>query len=719
MFFVISGYLMTSTIWSGVSGLLEKPDADNKPGKAARSFAFLAAFYARRIRRLAPAATVCLLGILLAVTLMQDFSLQLATAPQVFASSVFIQNWFLAFQSVDYLGADAGATAVQHFWSLSVEEQFYMIWPLFILIAGIIACAFVSSSKKLRTLLLIIVTAFTAASFIYGLYKTNSSPAEAYFVTPARIWELSLGGILVFLPTAKRPKIQHSEEKVQNEPFPKTSVPEHKGSILPWLGLALIGFSFVAWDGAGSFPGWFALIPTFGTALVILFGESGGFTYVSRLRPAQFFGDISYSLYLWHWPLIILAPAILGVDLNHDARALKLVLFAAGVLIAWLSYRFVENPLRRFSLKRAQTFKVFALGAVCLALVLIPANLIETRAADFSENIKAMAFQRATDPDDIGFGARATLHRGEQGVPENPYGQVDPKWAQFATASVHGTMTSQGKGADTTASISYSCSNDSKTKTDLTGEFGDTGSNKTILVLGDSFSKQWYPAIDVAAQELGYKVVAANSIYINGSLFEVGDEFGDLFTSGGQQISVVRSDERFRWIRDNLWGQADIILIGVSPHCFYQVGSGPQDLLDSPERFASTLREMSSSTDATVVLIQSPPPILDYNDRTAYLDKVDEVSPGDGVYEHMNMLNRKLVELGAGGYYTYLDVSQLFLDDDGDAHTQIGGVPVYFDAWHINTLYSASAGEFFARQLKAIGATASDGAVASDVPARE
>jgi peptidoglycan/LPS O-acetylase OafA/YrhL len=132
VFFVISGYLMTLTIWNGVQGVSA---AEN--GRAKSSFGFLFSFYAKRIRRLAPAATVLLLSVLFVVYLIGNFSLQKETAPQIFSSSIFIQNWFLADQAVDYFGADAGATAVQHFWSLSVEEQFYMIWPLLLLIIGL------------------------------------------------------------------------------------------------------------------------------------------------------------------------------------------------------------------------------------------------------------------------------------------------------------------------------------------------------------------------------------------------------------------------------------------------------------------------------------------------------------------------------------------------------------------------------------------------------
>ncbi|MCL1839245.1 MAG: acyltransferase, partial [Propionibacteriaceae bacterium] len=199
IFFVISGFLMTTTIIKHIGQ--EKVFDQKGFRKVVTTIAFLGNFYARRIRRLAPAALVTLGSVLMAVFVSGQYYLQSQTAEQVFSSAVFIQNWTLADKAVDYLGQTDSGTAVQHFWSLSIEEQFYLIWPLLLLVASIIGIVIPTLFKKLKVSGAIIVPVIiTVASFAYGYYSTITEPAAAYFVTPARLWELSFGGVIAMLP---------------------------------------------------------------------------------------------------------------------------------------------------------------------------------------------------------------------------------------------------------------------------------------------------------------------------------------------------------------------------------------------------------------------------------------------------------------------------------------------------------------------------------------
>jgi hypothetical protein len=510
---------------------------------------------------------------------------------------------------------------------------------------------------------------------VYGLYLTYRNPAEAYFVTPARIWELSIGGIIVFLPDAGHRNLR---------------------LLLPWLGLTLIAYPFIKWGGS-DFPGWHALVPTIGTALIIWAGTSqndkplnSAFSVanLSRFRPAQFLGDISYSLYLWHWPLIILVPLFTETDLNHGGRRLKIAIFIISVALAWISYRFVESPAKRLSPKKAGTPKIWAVGIVCLTIVIAPAHLVEVRATDFTDNIVKKAFERATDPSDIGFGARAVLHRDRF---PNPYGSVDREWAQFGSTYAHGIMD------DPKAHFGYHIFADTQDPFDSFGEFGDLESDKIILVLGDSHVQHWFPAIDIAARNLGYKVIAAPTVLGAGGIYELTSDFGDTWISESSELSVERNNERFDWVRTNLWPRADIVLVGVANSLFTGYDTTPVNTSDAPKMIAKTFREIAETTGNKPILIQDNPQI---EGNILWIDKIDKATPG--IKGQTNSLYDKLADIDALDSFDYLKTEPLFFDDDGIAHSQIGGVPVYADGSHINTLYSASSGEFFTEKLKEI-----------------
>ncbi len=180
VFFVISGFLITSH-------LVSRPPA---------SAGALAAFWGRRVRRLLPASLVVLAATLVAVRLFSPETAWQATASDARAAALYVVNWALAGQAVDYLAADNAPTAVQHFWSLSVEEQFYFGWPL--LVAGVALLARRRGTST-RTALAVAFGVVTAASFAWSVHLTQTNPAAAYFVTPTRVWELGAGGLLAVL----------------------------------------------------------------------------------------------------------------------------------------------------------------------------------------------------------------------------------------------------------------------------------------------------------------------------------------------------------------------------------------------------------------------------------------------------------------------------------------------------------------------------------------
>ncbi|QNK80971.1 acyltransferase family protein [Nakamurella sp. PAMC28650] len=345
VFFVISGFLMTGHILR------------NAPG--ARSLgASLSDFYLRRIVRILPAALVVLvLTAILTLTLVSRVNWELYLR-EIVASGLYFENWSLASSSTDYLAAGAGASPVQHYWSLSVEEQFYIIWPILLLGTGLMFRA--RRTKAVATLLLVLI----GGSLAYSVLSTAADAKFAYFDIFARLWEFGVGGALAV-------GIKHI----------KVSPPAR--AALSWMGLALIAWSSLVYSGDTSFPGSAASIPVLGAAAVIAGGSTSAWIGPQRLfalQPVQYLGDISYSLYLWHWPLIVLVPAVTGMALTTPAKAIVLLV---AIVLAAVSKLLIEDPIRdarsgrgpvawRAQLQRDRF--VYVAGAAFMALVVVLAG---------------------------------------------------------------------------------------------------------------------------------------------------------------------------------------------------------------------------------------------------------------------------------------------------------------------------------------------------------
>src|ERR1700733_5019746 len=315
VFFVISGYLITGQLWRTCQ----------KTGRLS-----LTEFWGRRARRVIPAA-----ALVLAVTWGLSYwvlpSSELAnTAQQIRASALYYQNWQLASDAVSYLQQHAEATPVQHFWSLSVEEQFYLVWPLLFLVALLIARRAGDAAHRAALAHRIVYTltaGVVAASFAYSVHDSSADPAQAYFLTTTRMWELGAGGLLALLsaPLAER-------------------IGRH--GWLGWAGLAMLAASQFVLNGLTPYPGWIALLPVGGTLALRAGGSSTARWSSWRLTsapPMTFVGGISYSLYLWHWPLIVCWTAWRGASPGVLAG---LFLILTSVILAWLTKITVEDRVR-------------------------------------------------------------------------------------------------------------------------------------------------------------------------------------------------------------------------------------------------------------------------------------------------------------------------------------------------------------------------------------
>jgi peptidoglycan/LPS O-acetylase OafA/YrhL len=379
IFFAISGFLITGHI-------LREATSD----RGIR----LGQFWARRVRRLLPAAYLVLAASLITVLTLLPPRIWKETAIQIGASALGIQNWTLAATSVDYFGSSEQPSLVQHYWSLSLEEQFYLVWPL-VIFAAFALTRHLSRRRRLQ----IVGTAMTlicAASLVWSVFESNAMPTVAYFSTFTHGWEFALGGLLSLCMDALMST--------------RWSRMERTRGLVSWAGLVAILYSAAFYSGHSAFPGWIALLPIAGTLAVISAGTSGSRFHrvlLMKSKPVQLIGDASYSIYLWHWPMIVALPFVLGHELG---TVHKVAILITSIALGWVTKVLVEDPARRSKVLNYRTWLNYAVAAVAASVVVISATGVWTSAAAQGTEAQFVArdlIAKALDGGNLCFGASA------------------------------------------------------------------------------------------------------------------------------------------------------------------------------------------------------------------------------------------------------------------------------------------------------------------------
>ncbi|MBA2696735.1 MAG: acyltransferase [Actinobacteria bacterium] len=453
VFFVISGFLITSLLVREV----------RQHGTIS-----IIGFYARRARRLLPAATVVLIS-----TGMLGYAVLPAAARgdlgrDILASTFYVVNWALARRSVDYLAEDATPSAVQHYWSLSVEEQFYLLWPLLMIGAGLLAAR--AGTGRLRMMGLVL-SAITLTSLLWSVIDTSRSPDTAYFATTTRVWELGSGAMLAFAV----PRLSGLQRSA--------------AEILALLGVAAVAFCAVFVTVRTPWPGSAALLPVLGTAAVVAAGCSRSPTRTGAVlgaAPMRFLGGISYSLYLWHWPMLVYLDEV-RPDTGLRGR---LLVVALAILLAWLTKILVEDPIRfRASLatspRRALTWAgvTMTVSATVAVTLVLSTPTLDSDLPDWARGARALAQNSAA---------------------ERPEISADPGAALIAIGRVYPDPELATK--DVPKLYDDGCQVETSDMEPVTCDYGDTASNRVVAVVGDSKVGQWLPALDVVGVQEGWLI---------------------------------------------------------------------------------------------------------------------------------------------------------------------------------------------------------------------
>ena len=629
VFFVISGFVITGV-------LLRERGETGRPS--------ILAFYGRRSRRIIPAATLVIIVTVVASYYFLGIGGGIPTASDGRWAAVFLANFHFIATSTNYLSSTQPPSPLQNFWSLAVEEQFYLVYPtLFLLIASVKLLSF-------RVRMVIGLVLIVVASLSYSIVDTATNPTSAFFSPFTRAWELALGALIaIATPWLLR-------------------VPERLAAGATWLGLGAIAFAALFYTSQSVYPGSLVIVPVVGSALIIAGGMKGhtfGVEALLRLPPFQWFGKISYSLYLWHWPILIIAAEYAGQPTLSVKDNLAWVLLALAVSV--VTYRLIENPIRHARPLLRSRWASVGLG-VGLIAVTLGSIAVESHLAIGSDSVRA-ATRPASPLEEGSYVSLETVLKAvavSSHIKELPSNLAPPLAEILAHPGAYLGHPDRACQPGTSQSTVTSCA------------FGDPQSKRTMVLYGDSHAGMWFQAIDAIAIRSHWKLVILYKDGCPASLVSVP-------TLGNNSGDWTACDQWHKFVVSRIKRIHPTVLI-VSQTAKYRMPDGVLYTKRQWQRSVTQLLNEAATSETVKVVIgnltapQSSGPVC-------LARHVDDVQACSAAPNHVYSVFNSAAKLGAkaaGG--RYIDVTPWFCSRT--CSSVIGNDAIYLDNDHVSVNYT-------------------------------
>ena len=607
----------------------------------------LGTFWSRRFRRLLPAAAVTMLGLLVTAFFVYPQTQWPRLWADTWSSLFYVQNWHLAFSEVDYYARDAASTSpLQHFWSLSVQGQVFILWPLLI---GLVALCLARRREWIRPALVVVFSLVFVISLAFSVLETSGAQSFAYFDTRTRLWEFAAGSLLALL-------------------LPYMRIPAIVRAVLGWIGIAGIVLCGIVLDVRGGFPGYLALWPVLATAAIIVSGAEGARGGPARLlssRPLQYFSGDAYALYLVHWPILITWMIVTGRERPGPLAGGAVIV--GSMILARLLARFVEHPLQRAAWFDRTTWRSLLVIGACVILV-----GGSTAAWQISERVRAAniaAHPAENHPGAAQIGSDAPL---ADDVPLIPVAtELDAQWSSAGAAC-------SGRFAPTAAVLAGSCNQSALAK----------NADHVVVIVGDSHAQQLGVPMIQVAKERGVGVVT--------------------LLKGGCTIGVTEQDRSATGDSCHDWTRAAIAYVNaLHPDAVYTVVTRADPV--APERGISGIDEALGSfgqNGIPVIAVRDNPRFSE----NMYECVVEARSAGRSSDEcdvaEASALAEENPALALEDTAAALVDFTPWLCPDGVCRGEIGNVAVYLDDNHITRAYGLTLAPKLAQILDHAGVAA-------------